>query len=667
MFTQKTPAFPNRRATDQHTLIEMQLAVLAYQNLPAMLGVNIAATLGAAFLLHADGVSHIPVWLALVFTLSGLRLLCWFLFKRYQVNANSEQVNVRVWVLLYTLGLHAAALIWVALVFVTFQLATSEAKFTIIVIISALAGGATGITAPLKYAGRIYITILLLFTSVIIYWVASEHWVFSLLGLVFWVAMMISHRNNHRVLLKSLTLQMENKQLIDNLQNLNAELEQRVHQRTEALKRIAHHDALTGLPNRLGLIDWMEKTLRADNPQEAAVLFLDLDRFKQINDALGHEVGDQVLRMIAFRFSEVCPQDAILARWGGDEFLLITTQSDNSRTRAESLARQLIVTATAPLNIRDESLGVGLSVGMAYFPTDAVHFQDVIHAADLTVAEVKRSGRGHSLIYNDIYAETQKRRFDLGRALSEAIKQNELTLAYQPIVNVLTGEVETLEVLSRWHHATLGVINPCEFIYLAEETDRIIALGDWVLYQSCSRAREWRPENSLIKLAINVSIKQLLAQHFSARVNAILHGTGFPAGALILEVTESLFGEEHLDVTLRAVKDLRALGVEVYIDDFGTGYSSLSRLHEFPVTGIKIDRSFTAQVDNQGLVIIESAMLIAQRMNLKVIVEGVESEEQLIKLFRLGITSMQGYYLGRPSPLPAIQRLDPDWRTRSKH
>ena len=664
MVTHKTPAFPNRRATDQHTLIEMQLAVLAYQNIPAMLAVNVAATLGAALLLHSDGVSYIPVWLGLMFAVSGLRLLCWFLFRRSCANVNRGQASVGTWVLLYTLGLHAAALIWVALVFVTFQLATSEAKFTVIVIISALAGGATGITAPLKYAGRIYITILLLFTSVIIYWVASEHWVFSVLGLVFWVAMIISHRNNHRVLLKSLRLQLENKQLIDNLQTLNLGLEQRVQQRTEALKRIAHHDALTGLPNRLGLLDWMEKTLRADNPQEAAVLFLDLDRFKQINDALGHEVGDQVLRMIAFRFSEVCPADSILARWGGDEFLLITTQSDNCRARAEALALQLIETATAPLSIRDESLGVGLSVGMAYFPTDAIHFQDVIHAADLTVAEVKRGGRGHSLIYNDIYAETQKRRFDLGRALSEAIKQNALTLAYQPIVNVVTGEVETLEVLSRWHHATLGVINPSEFIYLAEETDRIIALGDWVLHQSCIKAREWRVDGSGIKLAINVSIKQLLAQHFAVRVSSILHDTGFPPAALILEVTESLFGEAHLDATLKTVKDLRALGVEVYIDDFGSGYSSLSRLHEFPVTGIKIDRSFTAQLDKQGVVIIESAMLIAQRMNLNVIVEGVESEEQLIKLYRLGITSMQGYYLGLPSELPATQRFDPDWRSR---
>ncbi len=655
MFTQKAQAFPNRRATDQHTLVEMQLAALAYQNLPAMLGVNIAATLGVAFLLYADGVSYLPVWLALVFVLSGLRLLCWFFFQRYCANESREQAKVGGWVLLYTLGLHSAALIWVAMVFITFQLATSEAKFTVIVIISALAGGATGITAPLKYAGRIYITILLLFTSVIIYWVASEHWVFSVLGLVFWVAMIISHRNNHYVLLKSLTLQMENKQLINNLQHLNAELELRVQQRTSALERIAHNDALTGLPNRLGLIDWMEKKLHADNPQEAAILFLDLDRFKQINDALGHEVGDQVLRMIAYRFNEVCPDDAILARWGGDEFLLVTAQADNTRERAETLARQLIDAAIAPLCIRDESLGVGLSVGMAYFPTDAINFQDIIHAADLTVAEVKRSGRGNSLIYNDIYAETQKRRFDLGRALSDAIKQNELTLAYQPIVNALTNEVETLEVLSRWHHPSLGVIDPCEFIYLAEETDRIVALGDWVLYQSCSKAREWRRQDSAIKLAINVSIKQLLAQNFSGRVISILQETAFPPDALILEVTESLFGEAHLDTTLVTVTQLRSFGVEVYIDDFGTGYSSLSRLHEFPVTGIKIDRSFTAQLDKQGLVIIESAMLIAQKMGLKVVVEGVESAAQFDKLLKLGIVSMQGYYLGRPSPVPAIR------------
>lgn len=672
MPTNRFSGFPRRRASDQDTLIDAQLVELAYQNLPAMVAVNIAATLGVVFLLHAAGASGIRLWFGLVLLLSMLRLISWVLFKKYgsvangltasELTANGSRQYSATWMLLYTLGLLSAALIWVWLLYITFQSTASEVKFIVIVTISSLAGGATGITAPLKYAGRIYITILLVPSSIIIYSASNEYWVLSALAIVFWGAMIVNHRNNHRVLLKSLTLQLENKQLINNLQTLNTDLEQRVHQRTEALKRIAHHDALTGLLNRPGLIDWMEKNLSAENPHEAAVLFLDLDRFKQINDALGHEVGDQVLRMIAHRFNDVCPSDAIVARWGGDEFLLITEQSANARERADLIAHQLIEVATAQFKICDESLGVGLSVGMAYFPTDAADFQDVIHAADLTVAEVKRSGRGRSLIYDDIYAQTQKRRFDLGRALSEALKQNELTLAYQPVVNVLTGDVEALEVLSRWHHKTLGVIDPCEFIHLAEETDRINALGDWVLYESCLKFSEWVPQGSAIKLAVNVSIKQLLIPGFSARVNSILIETDFSAKSLILEVTESLFGEEHLDATLKTVVALREMGIDVYIDDFGTGYSSLSRLHEFPVTGIKIDRSFTAQVDSQGVVIIESAMLIAQRMNLKVIVEGVESISQLKKLSGLGVVTMQGYYFGRPSPIPHIESIKPIWR-----
>jgi diguanylate cyclase len=662
MPTPKLSGFPRRRATDQDTLIEAQLVDLAYQNLPAMVAVNIAATLGVVFLLHTEGVVGIQLWFGLVLLLSLLRLFSWVLYKQCGSSANGSHKYIPTWIWLYTLGLHSAAVVWVWLLYMVFQSASLEVKFTVIVIISSLAGGATGITAPLKYAGRIYITILLLLTSIIIYLTSSEYWVLSVLGIVFFGAMIVSHRNNHRVLLKSLTLQLENKQLIHNLQNLNVDLEQRVQQRTEALKQIAHHDALTGLLNRPGLIDWMERNLSAENPQEAAVLFLDLDRFKQINDALGHEIGDQVLRMIAHRFEEVCPDDAIIARWGGDEFLLITRQFADVRERAELIAHQLIETATAQLKICDESLGVGLSVGMAYFPTDAADFQNVIHAADLTVAEVKRGGRGHSLVYDDIYAQTQKRRFDLGRALSEALKHNELTLAYQPVVNVLTGDVEALEVLSRWKHKTLGVIDPCEFIFLAEETDRINALGDWVLYESCLRVSEWLPQGSPIKLAINVSIKQLLAPGFSTRVGNILSETNFPAESLILEVTESLFGEEHLNLSLKTVVALREMGIDVYIDDFGTGYSSLSRLHEFPVTGIKIDRSFTAQVDSRGVVIIESAMLIAQRMNLRVIVEGVESMSQLKKLANLGVVSMQGYYFGRPSPIPFVESIKPVWR-----
>ncbi|RYZ92784.1 MAG: EAL domain-containing protein, partial [Moraxellaceae bacterium] len=282
----------------------------------------------------------------------------------------------------------------------------------------------------------------------------------------------------------------------------------------------------------------------------------------------------------------------------------------------------------------------------------------VIQAADLTVAEVKRNGRGQTLVYNDTYAETQRRRFDLSRALAQSIEHNKLHLVYQPIVESKTGVVVALEVLCRWRHPVLGDINPDEFIRLAEDTDRIIALGNWVLHTACESTLQWGNSAKNVKIAVNVSIKQLLSHDFAGHVWATLKRLEFPFERIVLEVTETLFGEEYLEQSLATVTQLRDYGIEVHIDDFGTGYSSLSRLHQFPVAAIKIDRSFVMQLDAQSMVIIESAVMIAKRMNLKVIAEGVETAHQAKILVRLGVDNLQGYYFGKPNCTPRLEPLN---------
>lgn len=660
MFFRAVSTLPQELRNDKKLLLAVQLMALAYENLPAMILVNFAAACGALLVLHRDGKS-VLAWLVAVLVLSGFRLASFFLFRRSSVAGKLTNVDrVDAWGIVYATGLIGAAIYWVALLLMSFQNAELVSRFTLIVIIAALSGGATGIVAPLKYIGRIYISIMLLCSSMIIYISAPEYWVLSVLGATFWLVMIFSHKNNHKVLIQSLLLKWDNEKLIHDLKRLNSDLEARVVQRTQALKKLAHQDPLTGLPNRAGLMEWMELNLDEKNHNEAAVLFLDLDRFKQINDALGHDVGDVVLRMISMRFFDLCPSNSVLARWGGDEFLVVTAQEENAREHAETLAYQLIKAATAPLQINGQTLGLGLSIGMAFFPTDAVEFSSVIQAADLTVAEVKRNGRGASLFYTQTYADTQRRRFDLGRALEKAIARDELTLAFQPIVNVKTQKLEALEVLARWNHNELGVINPVEFIPLAEETDRIISLGQWVMSKALEKAAQWEGDLREANISVNVSIKQLLSGSFVGFVKSVLSATAFSPNRLILEVTESLFAESYLDITLQRVKELRELGIHVYIDDFGTGYSSLSRLHEFPVTGIKIDKSFTHQIAHQGLVIIESALLIARRMNLRVIVEGVETAEQAETLANLGILHMQGYFFGKPcaDPAPLTQHAE---------
>jgi diguanylate cyclase len=658
----KPPKVPDqgRRVTDANTIsIEMQLMVLAYRNLLPMLIINFAVSIGVAFILYNDGMRSAFYWLFSVFVLSLLRLWSWHHFNKVNARQELRDEDYRYWCGIYAAELYVGAFLWMQIFYSANLIAHNESKYALSIVIAAMAAGATGIIAPLKYVGRIYITLLLLPSSILLGLPPIQNLVLALLCFIFLIAMIISHYNNHTVLRQSLKLQRENTQLILDLQDINISLERRVAKRTEALKRIAYRDALTGLPNRRELLEWMEKMLAINKEGEAAVLFLDLDRFKQINDVMGHDVGDQVLQTIAFRFKELVPENAILARWGGDEFILIIEQAPNTRGRAYTLATQLIEVAIAPFQMNGEQLGLGLSIGIAYYPTDANNPKDVIQAADLSVAEVKRTGRGQVLNYTDTYAQTQRRRFDLSRALSDAIVFSQLTLAYQPIVDVGTGEVIALEALARWNHATLGTIDPQEFISLAEDTDRIIALGDWVLRKACNEAMSWNESSK--KIAVNVSVKQLLSENFASRVFQILNETHLPTQRLQLEVTESLFNDEHLDTVLGTVQKICQQGIEIHIDDFGTGYSSLSRLHQFPVHAIKIDRTFVAQIEGQGRVIIESAVMIAKRMGFKVIAEGVETRAQAETLASIGVDYFQGYYLAYPDPVARLTSFDISW------
>lgn len=657
-----------KKLTTQEQSINTQLLALAHNNLPPMLGVNIAASIGAAWILAANGIMWVWIFLGAVLLINGVRFWGWRRFQSMQAhNAMLDTDIVHGWKSTYAIGLYFAAAIWATTVCLCINAESLDVQFPIIVIISALAGGATGVTAPLKTEARIYITILLLPMSTAMALASPPEFVLSALSFLFLIVMLLIHNNNHKIVKESITLKIENSALISDLKNINASLEDKVSDRTQELKMIANRDTLTEIANRRGLMEWMTEHLNAKVTDDAAILFLDLDRFKQINDAKGHEVGDQVLKMVAMRFKECLTEDMMLARWGGDEFIITTVQRPTSRHIAQEQASRLIEAISAPFDINGEQLGLGLSIGIAYYPSDASTFKEVIHAADLAAAEVKRIGRGQALSFNESYAEIQRYRFDISRALANAIKSEQLALVYQPIIHAATGHVASFEALARWTHPTIGPINPADFVRLAEETDRIVALGDWVLQKACSDAAEWaQPEHSQQKnvpmVAVNVSVKQLLPEDFSVRVAQILSNTGLPASRLALEVTESLFDDEHMDVVLDTVKNLKEMGIEIHIDDFGTGYSSLSRLHQFPVTSIKIDRSFILQIQSQGHVIIESAILIARNFNLKVIAEGVETQEQARELYAMGVDFFQGYYFSRPASEAELKEYTPDWQ-----
>lgn len=627
--------------------VERGLLSIAYGNLPTLLVMSVVASLGASVVLSGAGYTWIWFWFAGVVFLNLVR----FALSRGVSDAKiqrAEMATVGCYRRTYAIGLYASAALWLAPLSLVGHDSVASI-YTLAIIFSALAAGGSGIMAALLREGRTYIAMMLGPASIIMFRGLEDGMVLTALGLVFLAVMLVVHDRNHKVTRRALELSIENRRLVEELQSLNTGLEDTVARRTRQLANAANSDDLTGLTNRRGLIEWMERHLDPDDALEASALFLDLDRFKQINDAMGHAVGDQVLKVASQRMMTCVPEGGVLARWGGDEFVMVLPQSANVRGTARDVASCLIERISQPILIDDHAMSIGLSVGVSFYPTDASDHRALILAADLAMAEVKRNGRGASLEYCETLSLVQRRRFDLGRALGAAIENGDLFLEYQPIVDSSTGRIHAFEALARWQHPTLGKINPAEFIELAETTDRINALGDLVLEKACLEAATWPCSDHAPKVAVNVSVKQLRDDTFALKVMRILARAKLPPGRLEIEVTESLFENDHPAIIKQTISSLRALGVFIAIDDFGTGYSSLSRLQNLPVNAVKIDQSFVADLDGKGRAVIESIIMIARRLKLDVVAEGVETDAQLDTLIGMGVNCLQGYLLGHPS------------------
>jgi len=633
---------------------ERHLLNQAYRNLGPMLLVNFAAVTGISFVLAGRSDAAVHLWTTIHLTAVFVRAGIWL---SYELNRRSGQfvAHLRAWQIAYAGGLLLSGMLWAWLGTHIFA-SSSQGQigiesYAVLIVLSALAGGASGVTSSYLKVGIAYISLLLLPASACLILAQGTEQTLGALGLTFWLVMIAGLSANHRVLMRNLTLEDANLHLIDRLKGTNLVLEEKVTERTLRLEHLALTDALTGLPNRHGLLDWLNRRELEGSSEKVAVFFLDLDRFKQINDALGHDVGDRVLATVSHQIQSVIPLGARLARWGGDEFVLACPYEGAVEPLVSLVSTEVSRAVNLPLTIEGMNLKLGVSIGWSCFPDEDKSFAEVIHAADLAATEVKRNGRGGTLAFSETIAETLRRRFDLSRSLSSAIGTEALHLVYQPIINAQTKEVTAYEALCRWNHADLGAIRPDEFIRLAEDTDRIIALGNWVLEQACTDAAEWRRAGINATVAVNASIKQLTEPNFQLRLVHILGQSGLAPAMLEIEVTESVFDDDHIDQVVRTLDALKVLGIKVHIDDFGTGYSSLSRLRRLSVDAIKIDRSFVSDLTGQSQVIIESTLLIARAFGLKVIAEGVETERQCEKLRAIGVDQLQGFYFGKPAPL----------------
>ena len=423
------------------------------------------------------------------------------------------------------------------------------------------------------------------------------------------------------------------------------------------LRHLALHDPLSGLPNRTFFGERLAAVMAEAGRDEslAAVLAIDLDHFKDINDTLGHHVGDGLIRAVAQRVVRALRDDDLVARLGGDEFAVITTDVPNLAA-LEFLAERLIDKLRAPYAISGHTLVIGASVGIALIDRRSGEAADIMRRADVALYRAKNEGRNRACIYDaDMDADLRERK-ELENDLRTAIAEDGLSVAYQPIMNSSGEKMAGVEALCRWHHPQRGDVTPAVFIPIAERCELIIPLGEWVLRKACIEGKAW----SGLTVSVNVSPLQFRRQDFVEMVERILAETAFDPKLLELELTEStLLG--NVDEAERAMRRLKALGVRFALDDFGTGYSSLQYLRRFPFDRIKIDRSFVRAIETaaDAASIVHAIVSLGRGLGMKVTAEGVETAEQQLFLRAAGVHSLQGYRFGKPAPAEAITaRLD---------
>ncbi|MGK2856299.1 MAG: EAL domain-containing response regulator [Thermoanaerobaculia bacterium] len=422
----------------------------------------------------------------------------------------------------------------------------------------------------------------------------------------------------------------------------------------------AQHDFLTGLPNRMLFNDRVTQAITAAprHDKQVAVLFLDLDHFKNINDSLGHPIGDKLLQSVAKRLVDCVRVSDTVSRQGGDEFVVLLSEAAQWEDAANT-ARRLLAAVAEAHSIDEHDLHITTSIGVSIFPGDGLDAETLIKNADTAMYQAKENGRQSCQFFKQSMNTRAVERQSLEEGLRRALERDEFHLHYQPKINLMTGGITGVEALLRWTHPTLGVVSPAHFIPIAEDCGLILPIGNWVLRTACEQQRAWLDASlPVVTMAVNVSAMQLHQESFVDGLVAILDQTGMDPRSLEVELTEGvLMG--HPEAAALILQALREIGVQVAIDDFGTGYSSLSYLRKFPVDSLKIDQSFVRQIGAGGgdSAIVTAIISMARSLKLRVVAEGVETVEQLALLQTLQCDEVQGYYFSKPLPPEEFAKL----------
>ncbi|MGJ7918861.1 putative bifunctional diguanylate cyclase/phosphodiesterase [Massilia sp. LXY-6] len=444
----------------------------------------------------------------------------------------------------------------------------------------------------------------------------------------------------------------------------------------DQIRRLAYCDSLTGIPNRQAFLEMLERELQRSKigNKKFAVLFMDLDAFKRINDTLGHDVGDQLLKQVSDRLRDTirpsdllsrgdsltregfdARQDTNLARLGGDEFTILIPDLDRVE-HALNVAHRVKDSMRRPFLIEGNEIFVTASIGISLFPEDGDDCTSLLKYADTAMYHAKNCGKNNAKLYSSSLTMQIMSHVKLEVGLRRALQNDELYLLYQPQLDVRSSEIVGVEALVRWRHAERGVVSPTEFIPLAEETGLIVPIGEWVLRTACTQARAWQMlTRRPVRMAVNLSAKQFKDENLSQIVLSALHDTGLDPRLLELELTEGTLMDDA-KATMATLEQLRGIGVYLSIDDFGTGYSSMNYLKRFDVRALKIDRSFISGLpqDSENAAITRAIIAMAHGLKMVVVAEGVETGEQLVLLEEYGCDLVQGFYLGRPAPADTV-------------
>lgn len=433
----------------------------------------------------------------------------------------------------------------------------------------------------------------------------------------------------------------------------------------KTIEHMAYYDSLTGLPNRRLFEEGVKEAIQKAKLKEdkLSIMFIDLDRFKNVNDSMGHLAGDQLLKAVGERLTQCVSNEDIVARLNGDEFVVMIPSSNIAEV--EVVAARIIDEISEPFFFNSVEVYVSASVGISIFPQDGDDYDTLLSNADSAMYLSKKIGKSTYQFFTKELREAMLEKTLLEMELRQALKKGQLSLHYQPQFNTKTGQLKGLEALARWEHPLLGFISPARFIPIAEETGLILPIGEWIIRTACTQAKQWEKQRlAPVRISVNVSIRQFMQPAFVSQVQNILNDTGLNPKRLNIEITESM----TMDVELcqSVLTQLNAIGISVSIDDFGTGYSSLSYLGSFPISHLKIDQSFVREMTPKNRVIVKSIIDLAKNLNLNVIAEGVETEEQALFLNNLQCDEVQGFLFSQPLPADQAEELLIEAQTNSE-